>query len=177
MQINNAVVMSHTPRHGQGKYAGKIFYKANVHTSLGDTITLDFGSQMPPPVGANYSGECEDTMTYGAYKIVRPAWNGGGGAPSAPRAPSAGSAPAASTGFPLSQSSHQISIVRQNSMGHAVNLVANHFDVFFAGRTEGEVTEDELIQKVVEIAFYVSEFSSGALEVDVKGRLADKLKK
>jgi hypothetical protein len=100
---------------------------------------------------------------YGGYQVVK--GNGNANAPSVPNAASqAGPAqPAAPLGpkpaaFPTPKNTKDISIIRQNSMTHATRIVD---DMIIHGVVKAPKTEGEYVEKVIEVAYQVFDFSSG----------------
>jgi hypothetical protein len=163
--------MNIIPKAGKGAYLGKTFYTAQVQDPSIGNLKVDFGAQNPPPMGAVLSCEVEDLATYGSHKLIR-----GSLIPSSGGVASSGSPVAMGrVDFPVPETDKGQSIIRQNSLGHAVELVARFPAAFF---TEGEkLTADHLVKRVIEVAFTLSEFSSGKLELDVQETLATKLTK
>ena len=64
-------------------------------------------------------------------------------------------------GFPVEKDSHAMSIVRQNSMGHAVKLVQNWHMTTEASTT---LSLDDYYDQVLKIAYKITDFSTGHLE-------------
>lgn len=176
MLLNNVRVLSVNSKPGKGKFATMQFHQATVQDPTGMQYKVDFGTVTPPGIGETFTCQTDDAPTYGAYKMIRGTYIGP--ASSATHLAPAGSLQAAPRPgqFPVPEDSKDISIIRQNSLGHAVELVNNMFHIFFPGTGEA-ITEDQLTRKVIEVAFLFSQFSSGKLEMDVKETLAQKLTK
>jgi hypothetical protein len=181
LRITNATVMNIIPKAGKGAYLGKTFYTAQVQDPSIGNLKVDFGAQTPPPVGGNISCEVEDLATYGSHKLIRGSLVAPGGF--SPTTNIGGAGLVSSGGyaggrvdFPVPETDKGQSIIRQNSLGHAVALLTRFPDVFF-GPEPVKCTEDQLVKKAVEIAFTLSQFSSGALELEVTETLATKLTK
>lgn len=95
---------------------------------------------------------------YGGYQVVKGGGNGAAApAPAAAQAaaPALKPAPAA---FPTPKNTKEISIVRQNAMRHAVPIVKDMVD---AGVIPAPKDEAEYVEKVIEVAYSVFDFSSG----------------
>jgi hypothetical protein len=174
MRITNATVMAIIPKAGKGAYLGKTFYTAQVQDPSIGNLKVDFGAQNPPPMGAVLSCEVEDLATYGSHKLIRGSLVAPGTS-SAPT-PMGGSSYAGRVDFPVPETDKGQSIIRQNSLGHAVALV-NHCPAAMLGPDYASWDADRVVKRVIEIAFTFSEFSSGKLELDVQETLATKLTK
>lgn len=74
---------------------------------------------------------------------------------------SSNAAPVRATAFPTPKGTKDVSIIRQNSMTHATKIVAGMLD---NGSIELQ-TEDEYINKVLEVAYIVADYSTGWREV------------
>jgi hypothetical protein len=173
MRITNATVMSIIPKAGKGAYLGKTFYTAQVQDPSIGNLKVDFGAQNPPPMGAVLSCEVEDLATYGSHKLIRGSLVAPG-TTSAPT-PMGGTGYGGRVDFPVPETDKGQSIIRQNSLGHAVDLMIGFPLIFFPDGVD--MTPDLLVKRVIEVAFTLSEFSSGKLELDVQETLATKLTK
>ncbi len=99
---------------------------------------------------------------YGGYQVVQ---GNGGGSPVAP-APASnagqGSAPtkvsAAKPAFPTVKNTKDVSIIRQNSMTHASRIVRDMIDTKVIVQPKNEA---EYVEKVIEIAYTIADFSTG----------------
>lgn len=182
MQLNNALVTNVTSNPGKGRFASTTFHTVKVQTDTGSLLTLDWGSKAPPLDGTRVSVEIDDAPNYGKYKVRHTpgpmtARSMGGSVAGGPVSASYAAE------FPIPEDSRQQSIIRQNSLGHAVDLIKTfpeNFGIHFADggtTTEALTSADDLIKRVVEVAFALSEFSSGKLETDVKETLASKFAK
>lgn len=175
MKLENALVENIEANAGRGKGASRTFYTVVLGLS-GTTYKVEWKSNPLPTVGEHVSCEVSDTINFGKYQLISRGASVGGprGGSSPPVTGVPGNKPSVATGgFPIASDSHQQSIIRQNSLGHAVNLVDKNHAIFFG---EGDITADEMIKRVVEVAFAFAEFSSGKLEVDVSASLAEKLR-
>ncbi len=172
MKINNASVLNVIPKPGSGKYLGRTFYAAQVMDPVLGNLKVDFGITTPPGVGQLLSCEVEDQPTYGAYKLVRGSVMGGAAGNLAGTA----AAPRAQGAFPVPADAKDQSIIRQNSLAHAVALV-KEFPQHFLNGIADNWTADQMVKRVIEVAFTFSEFSSGRLDLEVQESLATKLTK
>lgn len=171
MKIDNALVANIESNKGSGKGALRTFYTVHLDNK-GSTLKVDWNPASLPTVGEHISCEISDTMSFGKYKLLSRGGSASSGAPSAGTRSSGGRP---DSGFPIPSDSMQQSIIRQNSLGHAINLIAYYPEVFL-GNDMSTRTPDMVVKKVVEVAFYLAEFSSGKLEVDVTSSLAEKLR-
>lgn len=95
---------------------------------------------------------------YGGYQVVQ---GNGSAAPAATAAAptvAATPAPALKAAFPTPKNTKDISIIRQNSMNHASRIVRDMIDTKVIGAPKNEA---EYVEKVIEVAYSVFDFSSG----------------
>lgn len=96
---------------------------------------------------------------YGGYQLVKGGGNGTAAPAPTPAANSAPTpAPAPKAAFPTPKNTKDVSIIRQNSMNHASRIVA---DMITAKVIAAPKTEAEYVEKVIEVAYQVFDFSSG----------------
>ena len=84
--------------------------------------------------------------------------------PAAPAVSSSGSR--GSGGFPVDAKSGQISIIRQNSMNRAVEILAQWTS--YATPLWQPVTEGEYLKKLLEVALIITDFNSGQHIMDLQ---------
>lgn len=78
--------------------------------------------------------------------------------------PSTGSSKGgAKESFPTDKTSHTMSIIRQNSMGHAAKIVGDWFQT--REYAPEKVTLGEYYEMVLDVAYRITDFSSGHLEL------------
>ncbi len=142
-----------------------------VHSvTLEDGTTVEVGYKQPYRVGEYFSRDCE--MKFGSLKDVGPAAPGasvgGSSPPPKPYPVSAGAAPAGRT-FPVNPESPEMSIIRQNALTNARELIT----AVSMGYTVDMITDtavrremlDKLTDDIMYVAYKFADFSSGQREV------------
>ena len=110
---------------------------------------------------------------FGELKMVgKGAGNGGTKAPAQAKPVAKATAPAQAA-FPVPQGTKDISIIRQNSLGHATRLMDTLISHGFIN-TKG-MTEEQAVEKTLAIAMAFADFSSGHREVKMASELAKHL--
>ncbi len=110
---------------------------------------------------------------YGGYQVVK--GNGSGSPVKAAPASNAGpgSAPtqvsAAKPAFPTVKNTKDVSIIRQNSMTHASRIVRDMVDL---GVIAAPPKEAEYVEKVIEVAYTIADFSTGWREQKMADAMA-----
>lgn len=110
---------------------------------------------------------------YGGYQVVQ--GNGSGTPVKAAPASNAGqsSAPtqvsAAKPAFPTVKNTKDVSIIRQNSMTHASRIVRDMVDL---GVIVAPPKEAEYVEKVIEVAYTIADFSTGWREQKMADAMA-----
>ncbi len=150
------------------KYGPKPVYIAQIG---GQEVNLGF--KTPLAMGETVSLNVEHK--YGSLQLVQgntPAVPAGNGAaqvtaisppPSAAGVPVTGPAPI-KVEFPVEVNTRGTSIIRQNSMGHARAIVINLFEVGLFK----PLNEAAYMEKVMEVAYAITDFSTGQREVKAK---------
>jgi hypothetical protein len=136
------------------KFGDKAVYIATVNgqeVNLGFKTTLAQGQNVTLPV----------EHKYGSYQLIQGNGAGTTSSPVANTTPTKLSPAPRATAFPTPQGTKDISIIRQNSLTHATNVVETmtHQDLF------NPTTEREYRDKVLEVAYEYQDFSTGWREV------------
>lgn len=92
---------------------------------------------------------------YGGYQLIQGAPTATNGA--ANQAGKGASKPASKPAFPTPKNTKDVSIIRQNSMTHASRIVRDMADLGILGKLK----EDAYLEKVIETAYYIADFSTG----------------
>ncbi len=143
-----------------------------VHSvTLEDGTTVEVGYKQPYRVGEYFNRDCE--MKFGSLKDVGPAAPGatvGGPSPSPkPYTALAVAAPAGRT-FPVNPESPEMSIIRQNALTNARELVTStfvHQEVMdpLADQDVRRKVLDNMVDDIMYVAYKFADFSSGQREV------------
>jgi len=161
--ILNGTIASLGTKGGISKSTGRAF---TIHTvTLDNGTTIEVGFKQPYAVGTYFNRECE--FKYGAYKDAGPA--PAGAAPSmgvATPTPRPSTPPPAANGrtFPVDRQSPEMSIIRQNALTNARELVSVHM--------HQDTPMDDKVNEILRIAYIFADFSSGQREVKQAADLA-----
>lgn len=71
--------------------------------------------------------------------------------------------------FPVGKNTKDVSIIRQNSMTHATQIVR---DMIQAGTIVKPLCKEEYLEKVIEVAYTIADFSTGWREVKMAEAMA-----
>jgi hypothetical protein len=141
----------------RGPRAGK---DATVHSIEVDTpnglIEVNVGFRQPYEVGESVNLSCDRTQ----FGLEVSKSQAGPAAPAAKA--SVQHVQPARVGFPVGKDTKDISIIRQNSMTHASRIVDDMVRGGIIGKPQ---SEEEYIEKVFDVAYQITEFSSGHREV------------
>ena len=139
----------------QTKFGDKNVYHCEVGgqpINLGFKKVVEEGETVTLTVDRKYGGL--QYVSHGGNAQAKPASNVGG---------QSGAASTATTaGFPVAKNSREVSIIRQSSLNRAVEVVRGLMDCgLFVPQSE-----QEYLDKIVELAYMFTEFSTGHREVN-----------
>ena len=126
------------------------------YADIDDGTTINMGFKALWEEGEYVTVNVEEK--YGELQVARGGSKMGGGSKPAPAAKSAGSTYKAKS-FPLDATDQQVSIIRQSSLNRAVEVATLLYD-------KGELsTEEQLMNKIWELAYEFTDFGTGQREV------------
>lgn len=140
----------------QTKFGDKNVYHCEVGgqpINLGFKKVVEEGETVTLTVDRKYGGL--QYVSHGGNAPAKPASNFGG---------QSGAAASTTTtvGFPVAKNSREVSIIRQSSLNRAVDVTHN----MVSHELFKPATEQEYLDKIVELAYMFTEFSTGHREVN-----------
>jgi hypothetical protein len=136
---------------------------------LEDGTAIEVGFKQPYSVGLYFNRDVE--IKYGKLKDVGPAVAGApemGSVPSPSRSPSPAATPTGGRTFPVGRESPEMSIIRQNALTNAREVVCGSYAKDLTGmgtKDERRQHLDAVVEDILYVAYKFADFSSGQREV------------